>query len=174
MVVGLIVALTFGLVAVVGQRTVGAVAGDSVVLVWNQQLLDTIAARKTPPTVAARALAVTHTAIYDAWAAYDAVAVGTRLGATLRQPAGERIVDNKNRAVSFAAYTALVDLFPARKGTYAQTMRDLGYAVDGSDISTAAAVGRTAAQAVLEYRHHDGANQLGDETGGPAGGARLR
>src|SRR4029450_5150017 len=122
MVVGLIVALTFGLVAVVGKRTVGAVAGDSVVLVWNQQLLDTIAARKTPPTIAARALAVTHTAIYDAWAAYDPVAVGPRLGDDLRRPADERTVENKSRAVSVAAYAALVDLFPARQGTFAQQM----------------------------------------------------
>jgi hypothetical protein len=41
--------------------------------------------------------------------------------------------------------------------------------VDGSDTSTAAAVGATAAQAVLDFRHHDGANQLGDEPGGSAG-----
>jgi hypothetical protein len=30
-------------------------------------------------------------------------------------------------------------------------------------------VGTTAAQAVLDFRHHDGANQLGDEPGGTAG-----
>jgi hypothetical protein len=86
-----------------------------VVLGWNQQVLDTISATRTGPTIAARALAVVHTAIYDAWAAYDPVAVGTRLGGNLRQPTAERTLDNKNRAVSFAAYAALVDLFPARQ-----------------------------------------------------------
>jgi hypothetical protein len=171
MALGLIVALTFGSVAVVTQRTAGAATGDSVVLVWNQQLLDTIKATKTPPTIAARALAVTHTAIYDAWAAYDPVAVGTRLGGDLRRPADERAVENKNRAVSFAAYAALVDLFPARQGTFTQQMTDLGYATDGSDTSTAAAVGAAAAQAVLDFRHRDGANQLGDENGGTPGAA---
>ena len=45
-------------------------------------------------------------------------------------------------------------------------MRDLGYAIDGSDISTAAMVGGAAAQAVLDWRHRDGANQLGDRNGG--------
>jgi hypothetical protein len=45
-------------------------------------------------------------------------------------------------------------------------MADLGYAVDGSDTSMAASVGTVAAQAVLDYRHHDGANQLGDLNGG--------
>ena len=171
MVLGVIVALTFGLVPVVGQRTAGAAAGDSVVLAWNQQVLDSIAATKTAPTIAARALAVTHTAIYDTWAAYDPVAVGTRLGGDLRRPATERTVANKNRAVSFAAYAALVDLFPTRQATFAQQMTDLGYATDGSDTSTAATVGATAAQAVLDFRHHDGANQLGDEPGGTAGAA---
>jgi hypothetical protein len=34
------------------------------------------------------------------------------------------------------------------------------YAVDGSDTSTAASVGTTAAQAVIDYRHADGSNQL--------------
>jgi hypothetical protein len=165
----LIMAVTFGSVVAVNQRSAGAAPGDSVVLVWNQQVLDTIVRSKLSPTVAARALSVVHTAVYDAWAAYDPVAVGTRLGDTLRQPASERTVENKNKAVSVAAYAALVDLFPAGQAFYAQQMSDLGYAADGSDTSTAAAVGTTAAQAVLEFRHHDGANQLGDEPGGSAG-----
>jgi hypothetical protein len=112
---------------------------------------------------------VVHTAIYDAWAAYDPVAVGTRMGGNLRQPAAERTPENKTKAVSFAAYATLVDLFPARQGTYGQQMADLGYAVDGSDTSTAAMVGGAAAQAVLDYRHRDGANQFGDEAGGTPG-----
>jgi hypothetical protein len=68
-------------------------------------------------------------------------------------------------SASFAAYAALVDLFPARQGIYAQQMTDLGYAIDGSDTSTATMVGGAAAQAVLDFRHRDGANQLGDEPG---------
>src|SRR6185437_7285793 len=62
------------------------------------------------------------------------------------------------------------DLFPDRQAAYAQQMADLGYAVDGSDTSIAATVGSTAAQAVLDYRHHDGSNQLGDEPGTPSSG----
>ena len=167
-VIGLVLVLALGLVAGVGRsQPARAASGDSVVLAWNEQLLNTFKEARTAPTIAARALAVVHTAIYDAWAAYDPVAVGTRMGAGLRQPAAERTLDNKNRAVSFAAYAALVDLFPARQGIYGQQMADLGYAVDGSDTSTAAMVGGAAAQAVLDYRHRDGANQLGDEPGTP-------
>jgi hypothetical protein len=169
-VIGLVLILVLGLVATIGRsQPARAASGDSVVLVWNQQLLDTFKETRTGPTVAARALAVVHTAIYDAWAAYDPVAVGTRLGGNLRRPEAERTLDNKNRAVSFAAYATLVDLFPARQGVYSQQMADLGYAVNGSDTSTAAMVGGAAAQAVLDFRHHDGANQLGDEAGGTPG-----
>ena len=80
----------------------------------------------------------------------------------LRQPAAERTLDNKTKAVSFAAYAALVDLFPGQdqQEAFATQMGDLRYAIDGSDTSPAAEAGRTAAQAVLEFRHQDGANQL--------------
>ena len=126
-VIGLVLVLALGLVAGVGRsQPAQAVSGDSVVLAWNQQLLDTFKETRTGPSVAARALAVVHSAIYDAWAAYDPVAVGTRMGGNLRQPAAERTVDNKTRAVSFAAYATLVDLFPARQGIYSQQMTDLG------------------------------------------------
>ena len=57
--------------------------------------------------MAARALAVVHSAIYDAWAAYDPLAVGTRFGAGLRQPEAERTQANKDKAISYAAYTPL-------------------------------------------------------------------
>ena len=104
-------------------------------------------------------LAIVHTAIYDAWAAYDPLAVGTRLGAGLRQPEAERTQANKDKAASFAAYLALVDLFPARQAVFDQRMAGLGYATDGSDLSSAASVGRIAAEKVLEFRHADGSNQ---------------
>src|SRR5215208_8022720 len=114
-VIGLVLILALGLVATVGRpQPARAAGGDSVVLAWNQQLLDTIKETRTGPTIAARALAVVHTAIYDAWAAYDPVAVGTRLLGGLRQPSSERTQANKNKAISFAAYAALVDLFPAQ------------------------------------------------------------
>jgi hypothetical protein len=47
-------------------------------------------------------------------------------------------------------------------------MRKLGYdpSVASTDASTAEGVGNRAAQAVIDYRRHDGANQLGDEVGG--------
>jgi hypothetical protein len=135
-------------------------ASDNVVLQWDEELLQAIRALPPGPTVVARAISVVHTAIFDAWAAYDPIARGTRLGSSLRRPAAERTLANKNKAISFAAYKALVDLFPARKFDFAEQMSYLGYAVDGSDASTPAKVGNTAGQAVIDYRHADGSNQL--------------
>ena len=88
---------------------------DNAILVWNEELLDIIRRHppQTGPTVTARALGVLHTATYDAWAAYDAVAKGTRLGSQLRRPPAERTLANKEKAISFAAYRVLTDLFPS-------------------------------------------------------------
>ena len=118
------------------------------VLQWDEELLQAVRALPPGPTVTARAISVVHTAIFDAWAAYDPIARGTRLGTQLRRPAAERTLANKNKAISFAAYKALVDLFPARQFDFAEQMSYLGYAVDGSDASTPATVGNTAGQAV--------------------------
>jgi hypothetical protein len=117
----------------------------------------------------ARMLAIVHTAMYDAWAAYDARAIGTRLGGSLRRPAKERTLENKRKAMSYAAYRALLDLFPAQKASFDKIMSDLHY--DLLDASTAAGVGNAAAAALIEYRHNDGSNQLGnlDATGIPYG-----
>src|SRR6266480_4823109 len=85
---------------------------DSVVIGRNDAFLQGVRESKLGPPMVARALAIGHTCIYDAWAAYDARAVGTRLGGELRRPAAERTVTNKACAISFAAYRAGIDLFP--------------------------------------------------------------
>src|SRR5690348_2886726 len=85
--------------------------------------------------MAARALAIVHTCIYDAWAAYDEKAVGTQLHGVLRRSASERTEANKERAVSYAAYRALSDVLPADvESVYNPLMHQLGY--DPNDKST--------------------------------------
>ncbi len=70
-------------------------------LKWNEQLLGTIRANppSTGPTITSRALGILQTAEFDAWAAYDPVATGTRLGSQLRRPAAERTAANKDKAI---------------------------------------------------------------------------
>jgi hypothetical protein len=151
---------------------VSARAGDSVVIRWNEAILQGVRESRLGPPMVARALAIAHTCMYDAWAAYDRIAVGTRLGGALRRPPAERTLRNKRGGISFAAYRAAVDLFPgSRASVFDPLMAELGY--DPGDMSgnnaTAAGIGNLAAQAVLEFRHRDGANQLGDEPGGSPG-----
>ena len=87
------------------------------ILKWNEQLLSAIRAYPGPtgPTITSRALGVLHTATYDAWAAYDPTAKVHPPG-TVRssRPASLNTPANKNKAISYAAYRVLNDLFPSR------------------------------------------------------------
>ena len=142
----------------------GAQPGDNAVLLWDEAALQAVRDTKPGPTVVSRAIAIVHTAMYDAWTAYDPVAVPTMAHAPWRRPAGEASDANKSRAVSYAAYRALVDLFPTETSLFDGVMAFQGY--DRTDLSTdpvtAAGIGNLAAAAVLAFRHHDGSNQLGD------------
>jgi hypothetical protein len=141
-----------------------APAAASIVSDWNATALDEVRVGKLGPPVAARALAIAHTCMYDAWAAYDERAVGTVLGGSLRRPAHERTDANKATAVSFAAYRCLVNLFPDGVDRLTAVMTALGYDVLDTSISRgkAAGIGNVAAAAVIEARLHDGSNQYGD------------
>jgi hypothetical protein len=138
--------------------------GDSVVVRWNEAALQGVRDSKLGPPMVARALAVIHTAAFDAWAAYDHHAVGTRLGAALRRPPAERRLVNKEIALSYAAYRAAVDLFPgSTTKVFDPLMNSLGLDPNDqrTDITTPIGVGNVAAAALLAFRHNDGANQLG-------------
>ena len=146
--------------------------GDGVVIQWNEAFLQGVRDSKLGPPMVARGLAIGHTCIYDAWAAYNHKAVGTRLGGSLRRPPAEHTPANQNRAISFAAYRAAADLFPgSRSSVFDPLMRRLGYDAGdfSSDTSTPTGIGNVAARAVLDFRHRDGANQLADEPGGTPG-----
>lgn len=119
------------------------------------------------PTVGSRMLAIIVTCMYDAWAAYDEKAVGTRLGGKLRRPPAEHTESNKAKAVGQSTYRALMYLFP-EDGDWIKAQvraRGLDPEDNSTDPATPQGVGNVAAAAVIEYRRHDGANQHGDEVG---------
>ena len=159
--------------------------GDNRILRWDEQLLSTIRAhpKETGPTITARALGVLHTATYNAWAAYDPVAKGTRTDGPAPQQANRNTLPNKNEAISYAAYRVLNDLFPSgtfpcipntcpTDGTATYLTPDILLQSQGYDpanttpasttdtAATPAGVGNLAAKAVLDDRHNDGSNQL--------------
>jgi hypothetical protein len=130
---------------------------DNVVVKWDDELLQTIRDNpgSTGPTITARAIAVLHTAIYDAWAAYDGVADGVHY--TGKAAATSTLAADKQKAISYAAHKTLSWLFPARAGDYDLQMQELEYAL--GDASPPATIGRDAAQATIDYRSTDGSNQ---------------
>lgn len=142
-------------------------ADPNVVVQWNRAALQGVRDSTLGPPMVARALAIVHTCIYDAWAAYDKRAIGTEFGGALRRPKEERTLANKNEAISFAAYRAAVDLFPGDKATvFDPLMATLGYNINDTSANTRFpdGIGNVACNAVLESRHSDGSNQLGNLT----------
>jgi hypothetical protein len=137
-------------------------AADNVVLRWNEAALEAVQHSTLPPPAVARALAIVHTCIYDAWAAYDPVAAGVHYHTQTGGGDAERA-----RAVSYAAYHALIDLFPGQAASFDAVMADLGH--DPHDYTRHdSLVGAHAARAGIDARAHDGANQhagYADDTG---------
>ncbi|WP_395141212.1 DUF6851 domain-containing protein, partial [Armatimonas sp.] len=154
--------LTAPALALIGCGSGGGEVSPTVSRLWAEVTLDAISSTSLGPPMNARAIALVFTAAFDAWACYDRVAVGTRLGGTLRRPEGERTQGNKEQAVSYAAYRALVDIYPSRKASFDALLLSLGYAPTNTstDTTTAVGIGNRCAQALLEFRHTDGSNQL--------------
>ena len=163
---------TFLFVAGFALATAGAVfgavpgeqAGDNAVLLWNEALLQAVRDTKPGPTVVARAVAVAHTCIFDAWSAYDPAAIPTQSHRAWRRPATERTDANKSEAISYAAHAALLDLFPSEAALFDALLAEQGYPAVPPSLSptTPSGIGIAAAAAVLAFRHRDGSNQLGD------------
>jgi hypothetical protein len=161
---------TFALIALsCFVRSGHAVAQDNAVIQWNNAALQEIRYFHPGPTINSRVLAITHTCMFDAWAAYDGKAVPVAHDAPVRRPAAESTEANKRKAISYAAYRCLSDLFPADIAKFHMLMavQNFDSGDDSKDPATASGVGNLAAQAVLNERHHDGANQLGDLNPGP-------
>ncbi|WP_145386178.1 DUF6851 domain-containing protein [Stieleria neptunia] len=138
---------------------------------WDVAAQRGVVATSPGPTVAARAYAMVHTAMFDAWSAYDADAVSTNHQDLLQRPAHENTDANKARAMSYAAYRVLSDLFPEADQIFDGLMAELGYDRDddSTDVTTPAGIGNVMAAKLLEMRHADGSNQLGNSPDGISG-----
>src|ERR671938_1231888 len=94
-------------------RPASAATDQTPVVTWDKCALQATANVQMGPTAAARALAIVHTCIYDAWTTYDAVAVPTQANGIPKQVA-QGSTANKTEAISYAAYKALLNLFPSQ------------------------------------------------------------
>ncbi len=134
-------------------------ATDNTVIQWNNATLQAIRDTNPGPTIGSRALAIVHTAMYDAWTTYDSVAIPTqRNGIPKQSRQNSKAID---LTVSYAAYRTLVALFPTEVSVFNSLMSALGYDPNdaNTDPTTLSGIGNVAARAVLSYRASDGSNQ---------------
>lgn len=138
----------------------------SVVVKWNELMLAAIRSGSPRPTVIARSLFMVHTAMYDAWSAYDTVAEPIVPDYVVRQPVESHTQANQAEAVNQAAYHMLVALFPNYEQdtqSFSRMMEVMGNEIVSSgDTRTPAGIGYLAAQGVLESRRDDGSNAVND------------
>jgi Domain of unknown function (DUF6851) len=141
-------------------KFVPAASADTVSIYWDSVALNHIQQTGFQSEIAMRMLAVMHAAMYDAWTAYDPVAVPSRPNGILKRPPEEYTDANKIEAVSFAARKALVELLPSMRPSIDAALTRLGYDLEDSgsaDTSTPAGIGNVAADAVVArpYRGFD-------------------
>jgi hypothetical protein len=145
----------------------------TVSVVWDRAAQLAVIGTDTPvgPTVSSRAYALVHTAIYDAWAGLDPVAVQVARdadgddGNLILAAAG--VEGAQADAMSFAAHAVLSELFPDRTALF-DTILTERYDLDPADRGPAAALGRDAAEDLMSARRADGSNADGgyvDTTG---------
>jgi membrane-associated phospholipid phosphatase len=132
----------------------------SIVTEWLDEALPDAQDVAWEPTIGARFLAILYTAMYDAWTAYDPVAIGFVSGTTFKNKGGADNEANKREAISYAAYTVLYTLAPPHRRSLAERMQALGF--DPNADTAPARIGRRAAVGVLSMRREDGSNEPHD------------
>ncbi len=122
---------------------------------------------KPRPTITSRYLGLIFTAVFDAWSRYDETAVPVYLEGVDRRPEKDRKLKNKEIAISYAAFRTMNEYFFSDRYLFREFMEELGYDPDNQSIdpTTPEGIGNLAAKSVIEARHHDGANQYGEEEG---------
>ena len=135
------------------------------VLQWNDVLLDAIRTDKTAPPIAARAMAIVQTAVFDA------------VNSIERQYAPYlTLIDvhpraSQEAAVASAAYECLVALFPAQASRFTSLRTaSLQLIADGRSETDGINVGKSAAAAILADRLEDGIDTVVTYTPGTAPG----
>ncbi|WP_103069651.1 vanadium-dependent haloperoxidase [Aquimarina sediminis] len=136
--------------------------------VWNRLVCDAIHYVNATPTIASRALAIVHTAMYDAWTNYNdgGCEVSTTTGSRLKQPDSRCTSENREKAYSYAAYTTAQALFwcglpPEKKSMFRDFMCECDYNSDDKNLEpdNAVGIGNLSGLLVLECRAGDAANQ---------------
>jgi hypothetical protein len=134
---------------------------------WNKLALKAIKYCHTSPPLAARMLAILHTAMYDAWSIYNKQAIATTTARLIKRYENCDEADIY-KAINYAAYNVLTHHFwsalpSGHKNIFRDLMVDLKHDPDDSsyDTSSPEGIGNLVAKLVSEYRRGDGSNQDG-------------
>ena len=137
----------------------------SIARTWDEQILSAIRIDRPNPPVHARNLFHVSVAMYDAWAAYDPVAVGYLFR---EKHTAADVAAARREAISYAAYRILKERYTLSLNASTSLavldaqMALLGYDVNNlsTDTSTPAGVGNSVFAAVSNFFINDGAQQL--------------
>ncbi|MES2716691.1 MAG: vanadium-dependent haloperoxidase [Pseudomonadota bacterium] len=135
----------------------------STVVKWNRVMLQAVVNTVMPVTIAARAFAMVHEAIYNAWVHYDRLAYFTQPYLS-KVSSLERNSINRRVAISHAAHGVLTELFPTQVATLFDPLLQSSTADAWMSVAgwQAGNVGRGVATRVIQSRDNDGANMRGD------------
>ena len=139
-------------------------ATQSIARQWNELQLNAVRRDLARPTVHARNLYHVSAAMWDAWAAYDAIA---EQALHHERATAADVAAARDEAISFAAYRMLKQRFATSPGAVATNaeldakMDALGYdkAFTSTDGDTPAALGNRVAATILAFGLSDGSNQ---------------
>ena len=144
---------------------------DNLAYKWGKVALEATANNtekfKPRPTVTSRMLGLVWTSVFDAWSRYDEKARPLYLQNVERVPENERTLQNKETAISYAAYRAMLTYYASDSLMLRNKMIEFGYNPDNHslDPKTPEGIGNLAAKTVIEARLNDGSNETGSMQG---------
>jgi hypothetical protein len=144
---------------------IATLANADVVTDWNNAALDAIRDGHTPPPIASRSLAILHVSMYDA------VNGITRTHEPYLVPSAVPASASREAAISAAAHTALVTLFPASTSTFDALCAAILAAIPNGPQKVAGVVwGEFVANQILAARANDGSDAIVLPPGGSGPG----
>jgi hypothetical protein len=144
---------------------------DNIAYQWSEMAITATANDtemfKPRPTITSRFLGLIFVSVFDAWSRYDEKATPVYLDGVKRRPSEEQTLENKEIAISYAAYRAMNEYYYSDKELFTNFMVELGLDPNNEslDPTTPEGIGNLAAKTVIEARKGDGANQYGEEEG---------
>jgi hypothetical protein len=121
-----------------------------VVIDWNRVVVDTIRTNSVPPPRAARVLAMTHAAIYDAVNSIDDTHSPYHVNLVALPGA------SREAAAAQAAHDVLLNVFPAQQATFGAALANsLSSIPDGTPKASGRAVGEQVAAQMISLRAND-------------------